>query len=118
MKTLALIVGLALVIGVPFYVIAGRAQTGPWMMGPGIGMGPGMMGGGYGMGWIWTIIMFAFWIAVIVGVIFLIRWLAITMRTGGQSARLEDSALEILKRRYARGEINKEEFEEKKKDLA
>ena len=112
MKQLALIVGLALVIGVTFYVIDGRAQRGPWMM------GPGMMEGGYGMGWIWTIIMFAFWIAVIVGVIFLIRWLAITMRTGGQSARSEDSALEILKRRYARGEINKEEFEEKKKDLA
>lgn len=118
MKQLALIVGLALVIGVTFYVIDGRAQMGPWMMGPGMGMGPGMMEGGYGMGWIWTIIMFAFWIAVIVGVIFLIRWLAITMRTGGQSARSEDSALEILKRRYARGEINKEEFEEKKKDLA
>lgn len=111
MKKLALIVGLALVIGVTFYVIDGRAQMGPWTM------GPGMMEGGYGMGWIWTIIMFAFWIAVIVGVIFLIRWVAITMRTGGQSARSEDSALEILKRRYARGEINKEEFEEKKKDL-
>jgi len=112
MKKLVLIVGLGLVIGVTFYVIDGRAQRGLWMM------GPGMMEGGYGMGWIWTIIMFGFWIAVIVGVIFLIRWLAITTRTGGQSARPEDSALEILKRRYARGEINKEEFEEKKKDLA
>jgi putative membrane protein len=90
---------------------------GPWIMGSGIGMGPGMMEWGYGMGWIWTIIMFAFWIAVIVGVIFLIRWVTITMRTGGQSVRSEDSPLEILKRRYARGEINKEEFEEKKKDL-
>jgi putative membrane protein len=75
------------------------------------------MGWGYGMGWFWPIIMVAFWIAVIVAIVFLIRWLIKTPRTGEQWARPEDSALEILKRRYARGEIDKQEFEEKKKDL-
>jgi len=81
-------------------------------------MGPGMMGWGYGMGWFWTIIMVVFWIAVVVGIIFLIKWLVISTGAGGRGARSEDSPLEILKKRYARGEINKEEFEEKKKDLA
>ena len=81
-------------------------------------MGPGMMGWGYGMGWFWTIIMVVFWIAVIVGIIFLIKWFVISTGTGDRAARSEDSPLEILKKRYARGEIDKEEFEEKKKDLA
>jgi len=78
------------------------------------GMGPGMMNWGYGMGWIWTIITIAFWIAVIVGIIFLIRWLAVS---SGQKTKTEDTAVEILKKRYARGEMSKEEFQEKKKDL-
>ena len=81
------------------------------------GMGPGMMGWGYGTGWFESIIMAAFWIAVIVGIIFLIRWLVLSTRTAGHKAHAEDSALEIIKKRYARGEIKKEEFEEKKKDL-
>jgi len=118
MKKISLIAALALLVGVTFYAINGRAQMVPWVMGSGIGMGPGMMEWGYGMGWIGTIIMFVFWIAVIVGIIFLIKWVIITIRAGGQSTRSVDSALEILKRRYARGEINKEEFEEKIKDLA
>jgi len=77
-----------------------------------------MMGGGYGMGWFGPIVMVAFWIAVIVGIVFLVRWLILSTRSTGHKAHSEDSALEILKKRYARGEIDKEEFEEKKKDLA
>ena len=80
-------------------------------------MGPGMMGWGYGMGWFGTIIMIAFWIAVIMGIVFLIRWLVISTRTEGHTDNLGDSALEILKTRYARGEIDKMEFEDKKRDL-
>ncbi len=76
------------------------------------GMPYGMMDGysmGYGMGILWLI----FWILVIIGLVLLIRYL---WESGG-AKREQESALEILKKRYARGEISKEEFEEKKKDL-
>ncbi|NWF92484.1 MAG: SHOCT domain-containing protein [Syntrophaceae bacterium] len=73
-------------------------------------MGPGMMWNWWGMGWIFMIV---FWGLVVLGLIFLIRWLVGITKT----TRVEESALEILKKRYARGEIDKEEFEQKKKDL-
>jgi len=75
------------------------------------------MGWSSGMGWFGGIIMVIFWIAVIVGIVLLIRWLIISTRTTSHGTSSGDSALEILKRRYARGEIDKQEFEEKKKDL-
>jgi len=56
--------------------------------------------------------MLVFWGLVIVGVVLGIRWLI----NQGKEPRA-DSALEILRQRYARGEINKEEFEAKKRDL-
>lgn len=59
--------------------------------------------------------MWIFWIAVIVGIILLVKWIVQQNRPGGQQQG-EDS-VEILKKRYARGEIDKEEFEQKKKDL-
>ena len=70
---------------------------------------------GYGMmsGGMW-ILGFIFWILILVGLILLIKylWEGSGIRGGGQ-----ESALEVLKKRYAKGEISKEEFEEKKKDL-
>ena len=81
-------------------------------------MSPGYMGG-YGMGWFGGIFMIVFWILVIVGLVFLIKWLVQSPREHSSSGRTDTSsrALDILKERYARGEINKQEFEEKKKDL-
>ena len=80
-------------------------------------MGPGMMGGGWGMGWFGTILMLAFWILVVVGLVFLIKWLI--QSTSGKKEIYPGSfrALDILKERYARGEIDKTEFETKKRDL-
>jgi len=79
--------------------------------------GSGMMGG---FGWggfmaIGAIVMIIFWGFVIWGIVSLIRWL--TVSAGNNTPPHGSSALEILAQRYARGEINKEEFEQKKKDL-
>ncbi len=59
--------------------------------------------------------MILFWVLIIVGVVVLTRWLADGPR--GSDASYEKSALDVLKERYAHGEINREEFEQKKRDL-
>ena len=78
----------------------------------GWGMHPmGWMGGFWGVGMMFM--MMLFWILMIAGLVFAVRWLM----SQGKDSR-GDSALEILRQRYARGEINKEEFEAKKRDLS
>lgn len=83
----------------------------------GWGMGSGMMGG-YGMGWFGGILMIVFWILIIVGLVFLIKWLIQSTARDKTTGSGGNRSLEILKERYARGEIDKEEFETKKKDLS
>lgn len=65
---------------------------------------------GWGMGFSW-ILMILFWGLVIAGIVALIRWFS--ERSGSRGK----TALEVLQERYARGEIQKEEFEQKKRDL-
>lgn len=79
-------------------------------------MGP-MMGWGWWGGWLGWIFMFVFWALIIIGLIFLVKWLVSLSRSRGQYEKGSDSVLDILKQRYARGEINKEEFDQKKRDL-
>ncbi len=72
-------------------------------------MGFGMMGG---MGFFSIF----FWILAIVGIILLVVWLSRKIPER-QNNMIEESAMNILKKRYALGEISKEEYEEMKKEI-
>jgi len=73
-------------------------------------------GGGYGngiMGGMWFFSLL-FWIFIIAGAVFIVRWL--TERNNDSSPPTE-STLEVLKKRYARGEIDQDTFEQMKRDI-
>ena len=80
-------------------------------MGYGYGHGYGMMDGWFGGG----IFMMIIGVIIIVGGFFLIRMLMNQSKKNVPTT--ENTALEILKQRYARGEINHEEFEKMKANL-
>ena len=71
--------------------------------------------GGWGMGF-GFIFMLLFWGLVILGVVTLIRWL-LSQSSPNRRAR-DKTPWEIVQERYARGEIDREEYEQKKRDLA
>ena len=62
-------------------------------------------------GWLMMIL---WWGLIIFGIVMLIRWL---MNQSRGTSGHKQTPLEILKERYAKGEINSQEFEEKKKNL-
>jgi putative membrane protein len=69
-------------------------------------------GWGIGFGFVGLLMQVIIWVAIIYGIIWFIK----SMKNGKMGGA--DTALEILKQRYAKGEITKKEFEEMKKDIS
>mgnify|MGYP001545770515 CR=1 FL=1 len=102
-------------------LVAGFIGTSPALAQPGRysdwHMGRWMMGD-WGMGWFGMIFMIIFWGLIIVGLVLLIRWLIQnTSSRTSSDVSTGSKAMDILKERYAKGEINRDEFESMKKDL-
>lgn len=70
--------------------------------------------GGWGMGF-GIVFMLLFWGLIILGVAALIRWL-LTQSSPGRSTH-DKTPLEIVQERYASDEIDREEYEQKKRDI-
>lgn len=117
-KQMASLVSLA-VLFIP--TAAAWAQTQPSPGYGGYGHGGFMHGGGWGDGWHgWLLgpFMMLIFIAIAAAVVVLIvRWLGGTGRTAHHGAPTSNTALDILKERFARGEIDANEFEERRKVL-
>ncbi len=72
-------------------------------------MGFGFFGGGF--------YIILFWALIIIGAVYLIKYFVSKGKKDGKKKEGEDKAKGILEERYARGEIDEEEFNKKKKDL-
>lgn len=78
--------------------------------------GPGMMGD-YGYSAWWGIVMLLFWVALIAGAVVLVIWLVRQGQRGTPPAGGGDRALAILRERFARGEIDAEQYEQMRRAL-
>jgi putative membrane protein len=85
------------------------------------GMRPDDWRGGWGWGWghmvFGSLMMLLFWGAVVLAIVFVVRWLGMAGHRPETPAP-ENRALAILEERFARGEIDVNEFEERKRRLS
>ena len=89
-----------------------QVQMGPgsYMHGPGYGTG-----GGWG---IWMLLQALLWIGLLVAMAFAVFVLVRGSRSGKSADQPGASALDLLDERYARGEIDREEYLQRKKDIS
>jgi putative membrane protein len=101
------VIGLFIIMSTVMGIISGGTEQGWGMMG-------GNVMGVFGW-WFMPVFMVIVWGLIIWGVIALVH--SLSHPETGASGHPE-SALEILRKRYARGEISKEQYEQMKKDLS
>ena len=85
--------------------------------GPYYGHGLHMWDGGPWM-FIGPLMMIVFLAAIVAGVVLMVRWLGMPGHGTGQHPSPGRTPFDILKERFARGEIDKEEYEERRRILA
>lgn len=107
MKNAGTIVGVILIIVLVVLLLGGAGM---------MGGGSGMMGG-YGFNPFGAILSLVFWALIIGGIVLLVVWLALNAGRTTLVASSGDAPLDILKVRYAKGEITQEQFDAIKRDL-
>lgn len=101
-----------MVAALPAFISSAAAQS------PGGGYGPGMMWGhgDWGMFFLGPLFMVITIAAVVAAIVLLLRWLG-GMPANGPMLPPARTPLDILKERLAKGEIDKAEFEERRRAL-
>jgi putative membrane protein len=122
MRNAGTIIGVVLLVVLVLLLLGGAGMMGFG----GMGMGPGMMGGyggyggmmpGYGFNPMGVILSLVLWALIISGIVLLVVWLARNANRGMSFIGSGESPLDILKKRYAKGEVTKEQFDAIKRDL-
>jgi putative membrane protein len=84
----------------------------------------GMWGDGWHGSWGWghmffgSFMMLLFWGGLIIVIVLAVRWVSTGPARGGDGPAPGNRALDILEERYARGEIEKEEYQERRRLLS
>jgi len=88
----------------------------------GFGMGPGMMGGGWGgYGYGYGLIHMIVPVVIFIGILALVVWLVRSVAGASihhLSSAQRPGGLDVLEERYARGDINRDDFLQKKRDIS
>ena len=99
-----------------FWVASSLAQSrGDWSQGGPMGS---MMSWGWGPMMFGGVMMIVFWGGIILLIVLLVRWIGGSSQSGGLNAPPQAMPLDILKERFAKGEIDKKEYEERRKVLS